>query len=95
MYLGTYTFTGDTTELKAGYDRLLANFGAADFLVHIAALGDGELTVIDACPDKATFVEFSKGAMFLGAVAAAGLPEPKVTLVGEVRTAMLKEMVHQ
>lgn len=90
MYLSAYHFAGDPTELAAAYERLLAGFPVESVLLHMAAVGDAGLTVLDACPDRATHEAFAASAEFRGALAAAGLPAPRVEPFGEVAHAYVQ-----
>ena len=87
MYLGTYRFTGDPDELLVGYDRMMASFPPELLLVHLCVRGVDGITIIDTCPDEATFRSFSTSAEFRGALEAAGLPEPVIDRVGDVHVA--------
>jgi hypothetical protein len=93
MFLGAYHFAGATPELLAGYDRLMAQFppGAIDLNVCIAH--DDGITVFDACPSRDVFAEFSQSAEFRAAVAAVGLPAPRVEQLGDVHAATLLRSV--
>jgi hypothetical protein len=94
MYLGRYAFDGDPTLLEAAYRRLAAAAyppGSLDLHV-VVVRGDG-LDVYDACPDAETLAGFSASDEFRGALAAAGLPTPRVAGLGEVLTATLKQPV--
>src|SRR5204863_376507 len=52
-----------------------------------AAVHDDGILVLDACPSRAVFEQFSQSPQFRDAVATAGLPSPRVDLVGEVHAA--------
>ena len=54
---------------------------------------DGGLTVFDACPTKAIYEEFTKSETFLGAIAEAGLPAPRVSGLGDVQVAHVRQEV--
>ena len=53
MYLSTYAFTGDTTDLLAKYDRLLEQF-RGEMLINVAVATSTGMLVVDTCPDRAT-----------------------------------------
>ena len=89
-FLGSYEFDGDADELLAGYDRLGTQFPEGMILLQTCIRRDGGITVFDACPDQATFAEFSTSEGFAKAVAEAGLPEPRVTQLGQVHKAILQ-----
>ena len=87
MFLGAYHFDGDTPTLLDGYDRLAAQFPPGALQLHVCVARDDGITVFDACPSRAVFTDFSQGPEFLGAVSAAGLPRPRVELLGDVHAA--------
>ena len=89
-FLGAYEFDGDPDELIAGYDRLAAQLPEGLILLQTVIRRDGGITIYDACPDQATFADFSASEGFAKAVADAGLPEPRVTQLGEVHRAILQ-----
>jgi hypothetical protein len=88
MFLSSYLFPGEPAQLKPAFDRFVATQpGQPDLLVCVESV-DG-LLVLDACPDRETFVEFSTSAEFAAAVAAAGLPTPLIEPIGDVHAATL------
>jgi hypothetical protein len=95
MFLGAYRFAGDPDELLAGYDRLIALLSehGAQLLLQACISDDTGITVFDACPSREVFAGFSTSDDFAGAIAAAGLPAPTVTHLGEVHRAQLLEKV--
>ena len=55
--------------------------------LHLRVHRDRGITVADTCPSPAEFVAFSQSAEFRDALAAAGLPRPRlVEPLGEVRS---------
>ncbi len=93
MFLGSYHFDGGRDELVPAYERLVAGCPPDALDVHVCVVGDGGLTVFDACPSRELFDSFSRAAEFAAAVAAAGLPAPRVVPVGEVHTALIRQAV--
>jgi hypothetical protein len=93
MYLGAAHFDGDPGELLPAYHRLLERFGIDNLDVHLCVVRDGGLTVFDACPDKAVYDGFTTSDMFREAVAAAGLPWPRIEGLGDVQVAHLRQEV--
>jgi hypothetical protein len=91
MFLGAYDFEGDADELLTGYDSLMSLIPPESVLVHVCVVRDGGITVLDACPTRAVFSDFSTSPEFLAAVHAAGLPAPSVRPVGDVRHAIVRE----
>ncbi|MGZ4125401.1 MAG: hypothetical protein ACXVQU_07595 [Actinomycetota bacterium] len=90
MYVGSYEFTGDPDTLIQAYGRLMAGFppGASD--LHMCVRGDAGISVLDACPSRAVFDEFSRSPEFTAAIAEAGLPVPEIRGWGEVHAAHLR-----
>ena len=84
MFISAYTFTGDVTELKAGHAKMLEIMGTDGIFMHVALEGDGKLIVLDACPSREVFQEFSQGEFFTGLMAKCGLPHPTIEPLGDV-----------
>jgi hypothetical protein len=93
MFLGAYHFDGEPRELIPAYDRLMEQFPVEAFVLHVCVLVEAGITVLDACPSQSVFREFSQSAEFLGAVASAGLPLPRVEPLGDVHFAYLRQAV--
>lgn len=93
MFLGAYHFDGDPVELLAGYERLMRGFPPEAITLHVCVRRDTGISVYDACPSASVFAEFSGGTDFAGALAAAGLPAPRVEPLGDVHSAVLAEPV--
>ena len=93
LYLGAQHFDGDPGELLPAYHRLLERFGIDTLDVHLCIVRDDGLTVLDACPGKAVYEEFTTSEMFRDAVAAAGLPAPRIEGLGDIQVAHLRHEV--
>jgi hypothetical protein len=93
LYLGAVHFDGDPGGLLPGYHRLLERFGIDTLDVHLCVVREDGLTVFDACPTKAAYEEFTTSDMFREAVAAAGLPTPRIEGLGGVQVAHLRQEV--
>jgi hypothetical protein len=93
MFIGTYRFTGDPTELAAIYDRFMTQFPDDQLLVHICVRTDDGLVIFDTCPSRAEFVAFSTDPSVLAAWAEAGMPAPQVEEVGEVHAAKAPALI--
>ncbi len=91
MFLATYEFKGEPDGLLAAYERLAAMFGDAD--LQICARTDDGIVVLDACPSRATFEQFSRSREFADALASVGLPTPTARPLGLVHRARLRERV--
>ncbi len=93
MFLGAYHFAGHPDELVAAHDRLTAQFPPGAFDLHVCVARDDGIVVLDACPSREVFTDFAQSPEFLSAVAAAGLPTPRVEPLGDVHSAELKAPV--
>lgn len=94
MFLSMYHFDGDPAVLVPAYDRFMAaSYPADNLLPHVCVVGDGALTIYDACPSREVFENFSQSEQFLAAIAAAGLPRPRITAGGEVHSARTSDAV--
>ena len=81
MYLGAVYFDGDPGELLPALD------------VHLCITTDAGLTVFDACPTREIYEEFTKSETFLGAIAEAGLPVPRVSGLGNIQVAHVRQAI--
>ena len=95
LYLGAAHFDGDPGELLPAYHRMLERFGIDNLDVHLCIARQDGLTVFDACPSKTVYEEFTTSDMFRDAVAAAGLPAPRIEGLGDVQVAHLRQEVRQ
>ena len=93
MYLGAAYFDGDPGELLPAYQRMLEKFGLDALDVHLCITTDAGLTVFDACPTREIYEEFTSGETFLGAIAEAGLPAPRVSGLGDIQVAHVRQTV--
>jgi len=91
MFLGAYEFDGEPAELLAAYGRFVAGYPPEALDLHVCIARGGGITVFDACPSRAVFDGFSRSPGFTAAVAAAGLPAPRVCPLGDVHTARMRE----
>lgn len=88
MYLGIYRFEGDPDALVEAYDRFIDQVPPGDLLWHACTRDATGITIVDACPSREVFRSFSSSPDVLAAFAAAGLPAPTVSELGDVhRTA--------
>lgn len=90
MYLSAYHFDGDPDELAGAYERLMSQLPAESVLFQACAVGVTGMTVVDACPDQATYEAFVVSPEFRGALAAAGFPDPRVEVLGDVSHAYVR-----
>jgi hypothetical protein len=88
MFLGRYDFAGDPDELLGAYRRMMGALPPESIYWHACVRTDEGISVLDACPTREVFREFSTSDAFEQVRSAVGLPDPVVTEVGEVvRTA--------
>ena len=92
MYLSSYTFTGDTTDLIARYDRLFARY-RDELLLHVVVVEDDALVVYDACPDRETAEAFWSSPEWAAGLAEVGLAMPAITGLGEIHAAVANASV--
>ncbi|MGB8650956.1 MAG: hypothetical protein WCD35_09865 [Mycobacteriales bacterium] len=95
MYLSLYTFTGPRDTLLEGWHRMAEQIGTQELDLHLAVVTETGLTLVDACPDRATMERFSTSPDFAALVAACDLPMPVVTPLGELHAAFLRSGVAQ
>jgi hypothetical protein len=88
MFLSAYHFDGDPTTLLPAYDRMQEGFPPGMFDLHACVVTASGITVYDGCPSREDFEGFSAGDDFRSAVAAAGLPQPRIEPLGEVHYAV-------
>jgi len=90
-HFAAYHFDGERDELLTGYDRLLASYPPEILDLNVCVVTDGGITVYDSCPSREVFEEFSRSPEFAAAVAAAGLPQPRIEPLGEIHAAHVRE----
>ena len=49
--------------------------------------------MFDACPTREIYEQFTKSETFLGAIAEAGLPAPRVSGLGDIQVAHVRQTV--
>jgi len=89
MFLGIYRLEGDTSQLRQGYERLLESVPHDGMQLHVCVTDPGGLWIYDTCPSREAFLSFAASPEFRNALKTAGLPEPKVTPVGDVQAAFV------
>src|SRR6201989_36498 len=92
-YLGAGHFDGAPRALLPAHERMLERFGLDALDVHLCITTDAGLTVFDACPTREIYEEFTRSETFLGAIAEAGLPAPRVSGLGDVQVAHVRQTV--
>lgn len=84
MHLSAYHFEGDPARLVAAHDEMTAKFPIDALPLHICVCTADGILVLDACPTSADAEAFQQSAEFTEALAQAGLPTPRIELVGEI-----------
>jgi hypothetical protein len=93
MYLTAYHFDGEHETLMDGYERMFRAFPPASLSLHLCIRRDGGMTIIDGCPSREVAEAFWASPELRGAVAASGLPEPRIEALGEVHRTIVNEPV--
>jgi hypothetical protein len=88
MFLSAYRFQGDPPTLLAAHRRLLETIPGDNLHLHACVTQADGVTMFDACPSRAVFEKFSAGDEFRQMLAAAGLPFPQITPLGELTTVL-------
>lgn len=94
MFLAAYHLDGPAADLLPAYNRLMKAYPPDILELHICIQRENGLTVYDACPSRADFDAFSTSHEFAAAVAAAGLPTPRLEALGEVYDATMHQKEH-
>jgi hypothetical protein len=84
MFFASYELAGDPDTLLAAHERMVAGFPTDSFLLHLSVRTETGITIYDSCPSREQFEVFSSSDEFAAALAAAGLPTPRVTPIGDV-----------
>ena len=87
MFLGLYRFSGKADAMLAGYERMMKQVPPGAIHLHVCVQDAEGLSVYDSCPSREVFEEFANSGQFHDMVATAGLPNPTVTLLGDVHSA--------
>jgi hypothetical protein len=85
MFLGAYHFDGHADELLPAYRRLIEGLPPGAVQLQLCVGTECGLTPFDTCPSRTEFEAFSGGDALRAALAAAGLPQPRVVQIGVVR----------
>jgi hypothetical protein len=85
MFLGAYHFDGHADELLSAYHRLIDGFPPGAVELQLCVGTERGLSLFDTCPSRAVFEAFSGGDPLRAALAAAGLPKPRVEQIGDVQ----------
>jgi hypothetical protein len=93
MIIGAYHFDGDPAVLTQAYDTFMAGYPTDELDLHVSVVREDGITILDSCPTVEAFEAFSRSPEFAAGLAAVGLPEPRVELLGDVHTARLRTPV--
>ncbi|MFC4949100.1 hypothetical protein [Pseudonocardia sp. GCM10023141] len=93
MFLSAYHFDGDPAELVPAYDVMQQGFPPDTFDLQACVVTESGVTIYDACPTREIAESFSASPQFRGALAAAGLPTPRIEPLGEVHHAIAGKAV--
>ena len=78
MHASIWKFMGDPDDLTRRYDALVAEMPSEQFIVNLCLRADDGISVVDICPDQASFEAFSTGSEFRDALDRHGLPAPEI-----------------
>lgn len=88
MYLSAFHFEGDPAALALAHDKLTAQFPPEAFSLHLCLQTPEGILVLDGCPSRSVAEEFQQSVGFASALAAAGLPSPRIERLGDVWSAV-------
>jgi hypothetical protein len=74
MHASIWRFKGDPAELERRYDAMLSDIPHANMRLHLCLRADDGLVVVDTCPSREVFLDFSQGP-FPALCARHGLPD--------------------
>ena len=76
MHASLWRFAGDPDDLLRRYDAMLAEMPAGAMRLHMCLRAPDGIVLVDTCPSREVFEEFSGGEAFRALRARHGLPEP-------------------
>ena len=76
MHASIWKFTGDPDELTRGYDEMLAEFPASEFIAHLCLRAPDGIVIVDTCPSREAFEAFAASESFRDARRRHGLSDP-------------------
>jgi quinol monooxygenase YgiN len=76
MHVSIWKFTGDPDELTRGYDAMVAEFPADQFIAHLCLRAPDEIVVVDTYPSREAFEAFSSSDEFRSTRQRHGLGDP-------------------
>lgn len=84
MYLSAYHFAGSPIRLAEAHDEMTARFPREVIPLHLCVRTRDGILVLDACPTRADADAFQRSPEFAAALAAVGLPTPRIESLGEI-----------
>ena len=93
MYLTAYHFDGPVDHLLTAYERMLASMDTVTFQVCVRTVHG--ISVYDGCPTAEIAQAFRTSPEFKAALAALGLPEPRIEPLGDVHRTVVSETVER
>jgi hypothetical protein len=77
VHASIWRFRGDPDDLLRRYEAMVAEIPAANMKLHLCLRADDGIVLVDTCPSKQAFDEFSAGEGFRSLRERHGLPEPE------------------
>lgn len=91
MFLGCYHFDGQPAARRSAHERLFEDYLPESLDPHVYVLRTDGLSVDDACSTAQISSTFSTSSELAAAVAASGLPSPRVEPHGHVEPAVIRQ----
>jgi hypothetical protein len=76
MHASIWKIQGDPADLPDRYDALLAEMPTANMRLHLCLQAADGIVIVDTCPSRQAFQEFTGSEMFRGMLERHGLPYP-------------------
>ena len=71
-----WKFEGEPADLLARYDAMLAEIPSANMRLHLCLRAEDGIVIVDTCPSREAFLEFTESETFRAMLARHGLPFP-------------------
>ena len=69
-----WKFEGDPADLLPRYDAMLAEIPSANMRLHLCLRAEDGIVIVDTCPSREAFLEFTESETFRAMLARHGLP---------------------
>ncbi|MDX6560824.1 MAG: hypothetical protein QOD65_638 [Gaiellales bacterium] len=76
MHASIWKLQGDPADLLDRYDALLAEMPTANMRLHLCLRASDGIVIVDTCPSRQVFQEFTSSEIFSGMLERHGLPFP-------------------